>query len=499
MNTLRRTLTFAVSALALLLFVGIASARTATVLILHTNDIHDHLRPDYDGSGGLPFVSGYIKQQRAARSDVLVLDAGDVAEKGDMVAFATGSELTFEAFGRVGYHAWTPGNHDHDFGVEGLRRFAGLAGEARLLCSNLTREDGTLEFPAAAVFAINGVRVGVIGMIVPRKEYGLDPVASARAMAREAELLEDRVDLTVALCHIPSQACAALAREAPQIDVFVSGHSHEVLREAVAVEPTGALIVQAGSYAEYVGRLELTIDLGTRRIVDHRSELVPMRHDAVPCDIDMLQWIQEREEKLVPESRRPVAWTSRQFDRVELGMLGAAALREATGADIALCHSGQVIRDTLPKGVVDLNAVFRAGGERGRVVVETRLSGAEIESYLRGLQATDWGQTQWAGFRAAAATGGDGRPVVRTTLEPGRIYRVVMPELEWSTRFQRLFARVRDRPGAWTIAPLAREPVSTPVEASFTDAVARLVGNRRGTHADLGDLVAAITAEARLE
>ena len=63
-----------------------AAAEPRTLLILHTNDLHDHVRQDYDDAGGLAYVAGYVDSVRAERGDVLLLDAGDVMEKGDLVA-----------------------------------------------------------------------------------------------------------------------------------------------------------------------------------------------------------------------------------------------------------------------------------------------------------------------------------------------------------------------------------------------------------------------------
>ena len=109
-----------------------ASAEEATLLILHTNDLHDHIRPGYEGIGGMPYVAGYIKQVRRERRDVLLLDAGDVSEKGDMVADKTDSAIMYEAMGRIGYDAIAPGNHDLDHGVARVREWAAMAkGAAR--------------------------------------------------------------------------------------------------------------------------------------------------------------------------------------------------------------------------------------------------------------------------------------------------------------------------------------------------------------------------------
>jgi 2',3'-cyclic-nucleotide 2'-phosphodiesterase (5'-nucleotidase family) len=473
------------------------SARTDTILILHTNDIHAHLRADYDGSGGLPYVSGYINQQRAERTDILVLDAGDVAEKGDLVAFATDCELVYEAMGRVGFDAGAPGNHDHDFGVPQLHRFAELADPMRMLCINLVDEDGVPEFPPSSIFEVDGVRVGVIGMIVPRDEYGLDREATAEAMAREAERLEPEVDLTIAVCHESSRHCANLSRIAPLIDVYISGHSHEVLPEAVVVPETGALIVQAGSYAEYVGRLELTIDLESETILEANSELVPMRHDVIPCDIDMLQWIREHERALTPEADRLVGWTDTVFDYRQLGNLGAAALRESTGADIAFCAPGQVIRATLPIGLVDVNAIFRTGGERAHHVIETRLTGSEIEAYLLGMEISDWYQTSWAGFRASVGNEG-GKPVIQTNLDADRSYRVVIPELEWRTRFLRLIDRARKDPDRWNLALPEAIPEISKAETTFTDAVTDYLDARLENTSNLVAIIDEATSRTKL-
>jgi 2',3'-cyclic-nucleotide 2'-phosphodiesterase (5'-nucleotidase family) len=71
--------------LGLLLMVLVAasavSGQAARLLILHTNDLHDHVRAGEIRLGGLPYVSGYVKQVRARRSDVLLVDAGTWRKK----------------------------------------------------------------------------------------------------------------------------------------------------------------------------------------------------------------------------------------------------------------------------------------------------------------------------------------------------------------------------------------------------------------------------------
>ena len=400
--------------------------------------------------------------------------------------------------GRIGFDAGAPGNHDHDFGLPQLNRFAALADPMQMLCINLINEDGQPEFAPSSIFEVDGVRVGVIGVIVPRDEYGLDREGTAEAVAREAERLEPEVDLTVAVCHESSRRCANISRTAPLVDVFISGHSHEVLPEAIVVPETGAFIVQAGSYAEYVGRLELTIDLESETILEASSELVPMRHDAVPCDIDMLEWIREQERELTPEAERLVGWTDTVFDYRQLANLGAAALRESTGADAAFCAPGQIIRAKLPIGLIDVNAIFRTGGERAHHVIETRLTGSEIEAYLQGMETSDWYQTSWAGFRASVDNS-NGQPVIRTDLDADRSYRVVIPELEWRTRFLRMIDRNRQDPERWNLELPEVSPEISEADTSFTEAVTAYLQARIDTGTSLAAIIDETTSLKNLE
>jgi hypothetical protein len=196
-----------------------------------------------------------------------------------------------------------------------------------------------------------------------------------------------------------------------------------------------------------------------------------MGHGVVPSDVPMQEWIRRSEQTLAPEAARLVGWTDREIGYREMGDLGAYALRSTTGADVAFCAPGQIIRAKLPVGLIDTNAVFRTGGERGHRVIETTLPGSVIEAYLLGMEKSDYYQTSWAGFRAAIDETAAGGLTIRTDLEPDRLYRVVMPEKEWKTRFLRLVSKAQQDPAKWNLALPETEPDSRLIEANFTAAV----------------------------
>ena len=447
-----------------------ASIDTRSLLVLHTNDIHDHVRADYDGVGGLPFISGFVRSVREKRDDILMMDAGDVAEKGDLVARRTDSDLTFRAMERVGYDVWAPGNHDHDFGIDALYRFTELA-KMDIVCINLLKEDGSTEFPASVVYVVNGIRVGVIGAIRPRNVLSLDLEETAQAMGEEARRLIPETDIIFGLVHISVNNSIKIARAAPDIDVIISGHSHQKTPEPVVVPETGALIVQAGNYAKFVGWLELQVDVINRELTSYEYQLVEMNHREIAPDLEMMEWFRQQEMELAPEATRIISWSPRPVSRIEVGILAAEALRRATNSDIALHKTAHIVRSNIPPGIHDVNAVYRSGGERGEFLVKVELAGSEINDYIQGLPYNNWLPTNWSGFHGSF----DGRSF-HSDLEPDRLYTVVMPEREWRQRFVRLFNRVERDPEDWPkISAIKRKLDVSDIKTKWIEAVTFLL------------------------
>jgi 2',3'-cyclic-nucleotide 2'-phosphodiesterase (5'-nucleotidase family) len=446
-----------------------AAAETKRILILHTNDVHDHVRAGENGLGGLPYVSGYIRQVREGRDDVLVLDGGDVAEKGDLVAFRTHSELTYEAMSRVGYHAVTIGNHEFDeYGFAGMRKFE-AALKQPVVCINLLDEQGRPAFEPSRLINVGTARVGVIGAIVPRSERCLDFAATGRAFEEEAVRLRRRgAELVVVVCHESERKCREWSRMAPSVQVFVSGHSHQALHQPLVVPETGARIVQAGSYARWVGRLEVEFDPATGKVVAADGRLVEMRHDSTPVDAEMLAAVKRREAEIAPEAARFVVDNPAEIDGFSVARLGAEALRVAANADVGFCHPYQVIRNVLPPGRVDVNAIFKTGGHRGHHTLMVELSGRQIAAYVSALLRVQREPPEWSGFQIERRARADGGEDFVPLLDPERVYRVVMPRIEWETRYLRLGEKLAERDAQH---PLAARVATRSLDVTFTGAV----------------------------
>ena len=431
--THRRYLGRLALALAASLLWSQAHAATDTVLLLYTADFHDHIRPSPSGKGGLPYVSGYVKQVRAKRPDVVLVDGGDVLNKGDMLPFATKGEVMYEAMKRAGYSAAAPGNHDFRYGLPQLLKNASIA-EFPVLCANLVKNDGSpVALPRSCLVDADGVKVGIIGFTLAGLKppqagcRALNDLETAAALAKEAAELDEEAHLIVAVGHYPHRKCMQLAKKAPGIDVWVGGHSHQAVARPLVVPGQGALAVQAGSNAGLVGRLELTVELDTEDIVSHQGRLVPLSHKTTPIDQEMARWVKETEAAKCPQACEVLGKAVESIPRHELAKLYARAMREKAGTDVALVNPRFLLGGFSAGQAIDHNAVFSSHmSDRSRAAT-TQLSGAAIKARLSRAPSVAL-CLAWDGFTAKMDFKKPaGQRVVETNLEPEQQYSVVAP------------------------------------------------------------------------
>lgn len=243
------------------------------LVILHTNDMHNVLARDEQRAAQLMEM---VEAERA-NPPVLLLDAGDAIGAGNLT-FNPAGEAILERMAAIGYHAMTIGNREFHLTEIG---FTTKLNRARfpVLCANI-RARGNARLPVRSHLILETPvgRVGIFGVTVPMiTERMLSHRVSAyvfddpiRVGAEMAERLRPQVDLLIALTHIGLKQDIELAKRAPQIDLIIGGHSHSVLEEP---QREGRVaIVQAGSYARFLGRVE--VDLAGQTTISGRLLLL---------------------------------------------------------------------------------------------------------------------------------------------------------------------------------------------------------------------------------
>ena len=249
--------------------------------IVHVNDTHSHMEPDktgeYRGMGGIVERAAYLDSVRRADGpgNVLLLHAGDYSQ-GSSYFNEFGTSYMVRAMNTLGYDVITLGNHEFDNGIEALGQALSQCEMPVVVCNYdfSPFEMGKYVKPYAIVEKA-GLKIGVIGVLCPlgsvlpgdiaNRLPMLDMVSSVQKYADE---LRPLCDLVIALTHIgyeehgpgemtDPQLCAATRN----IDVFVGGHSHTFLEEAMYspnVDGIKIPIVQTGWEGVYMGEFHVT-------------------------------------------------------------------------------------------------------------------------------------------------------------------------------------------------------------------------------------------------
>lgn len=274
---------------------AVETGRARTVSILHTTDLHGHLVPTqtYEGLkdvGGLARCATCIRRWRRETPHSITVDVGDVVQ-GTPVSLASRGNLIIDLFNRLEYDTWALGNHDFDWGPEALE--ANLARSAMpIVTANLERGGalpGSLDGAWKNVRPwlmkeVGGFRIAIVGLITPGLCFwladetlgGFRPIDPAEALAKSvAEAKSEKADAIVVVGHMGwrfqddyANPVRTILRDVKDVDVYLAGHSHQN-------QPTwqlhDVLCSQASYHGIHCGRVDLTFDLGSRKLVDKRA------------------------------------------------------------------------------------------------------------------------------------------------------------------------------------------------------------------------------------
>jgi len=262
----------------LIFFSAALVAGGMTLQILYTNDIH--LRFSRMASLG-----SLIESAREDGYPTIILDGGDAWRDFRNPVYAVwGGRVMVAWMNHLGYDAMALGNHELYWGK---RRLTSLIEQADfpVLCANLMPAVGwDSSLVSSKVIEAGGSRVLLVGLVTdeyfPYGDYPwLEYIAPEEALRREIEGAEGQVDLIVVVAHIPVAEAARIAAVVPDVDIFVTGHSHEETPEPVVVGDT--LIVQSGAFGRYLGRLLIDVDGGGVELV--ANDLLPT--ETAPADL----------------------------------------------------------------------------------------------------------------------------------------------------------------------------------------------------------------------
>ncbi|RNI22865.1 bifunctional metallophosphatase/5'-nucleotidase [Flexivirga caeni] len=409
-----------------------------TLEILHWNDVHGRY-------AALARASHRAKQIRAeAEHPVLLMDGGDIEESSVRLSALSYGTSGWRALRAAGVDVAVPGNGGlMRYGPRVLPRYAEALGSPPVL-ANLGVDGGLL--PGVAPYRLidaGEVRVGVIGITVPASVYGsfgMQEFGLFQCVDRAArQVRREGADVVVVLSHCGVDLDRALSWDARgAVDLIVGGHTHTLLPDG---DRAGLPIVQAGNYAEHLGRVRVQIE-------DGRVEVVSMTVEEIasggPQDPAVLQEVSAAECDLEQWLAEPIGSSQgADFDPLTGGgaaRLMAAALLARHPADVGVIFPAQLDAG-LSTGVVrrcDLWALTSSPANAATATVtgaqlrRMALSGATDENAARSprfLRGRSFGKLVMVGAEIT-----DGEVLVGgERVRDDRVYRVTGCDIELST------------------------------------------------------------------
>ena len=418
--------------------------------ILFTHDTHSHLNSfttivngEKKEAGGFAKLKTLIDEHKKVNSDTLVLDGGDFS-MGTLVQTVYDTEAAeLRMLGQIGCDVTTLGNHEFDYQSKGLADMLNAAKNSGdtvpslVLCNvdwdameEAGLSEGQKQIQSAfekyqvkdyVVVQKGNIKIAVLGVFgkdalvcAPTCELvWKDPVKAAKQTVEKIKKKE-KVDMIACVSHSGTWDEAdksedeILAKEVPDIDLIISGHTHSQLDKPI--QHGNTYIVSCGEYGKSLGTISMTQkDDGRWKATS--NELIPVSDEVNPdettqakidalmdtVDINYLAKFGYTRKEVLAENDiefNSLDEMSTRHEELNLGDIISDAYVYAVEnsdnydgdpVDVAVVPSGTV-RDTYAKGEITVEAVYNSfslgigkDGLAGYPLISAYLTGKELK------------------------------------------------------------------------------------------------------------------------
>ncbi len=418
--------------------------------ILFTHDTHSHLNSfttivngEKKEAGGFAKLKTLINEHKKVNPDTLVLDGGDFS-MGTLIQTVYDTEAAeLRMLGQIGCDVTTLGNHEFDYQSKGLADMLNVAKNSGdtvpslVLCNvdwdameEAGLSEGQKQIQSAfekyqvrdyVVVQKGNIKIAVLGVFgkdalvcAPTCELvWKDPVKAAKQTVEKIKKKE-KVDMIACVSHSGTWDDAdksedeILAKEVPDIDLIISGHTHSQLDKPI--QHGNTYIVSCGEYGKNLGTISMTQkDDGRWKATSY--ELIPVSDEVNPdettqakidalmdtVDINYLAKFGYTRKEVLAENDiefNSLDEMGTKHEELNLGDIISDAYVYAVEnsdnydgdpVDVAVVPSGTV-RDTYAKGEITVESVYDSfslgigkDGLAGYPLISAYLTGKELK------------------------------------------------------------------------------------------------------------------------
>ncbi len=451
--------------------ISVNKEKTLRLTILHTNDHHGRFWKNRNGEYGMAARKTLVDQIReevkAQGGYVLLLDAGDI-NSGIPESSMLKAEPDIRGMNLLGYDAMAVGNHEFDNPFPVLKMQQSWSDFPFLSANIYKKAGGQRLFTPYQEFSFKGVNITVFGLITEDTAKQANPEYTKELVFENAIVtaskmvpkLRQKTDILIGMTHMGYYAngihgphapgSVSLARSVNGIDVIVDGHTHEKLDQPDIQNNT--LIVQAGDYGKYLGRMDLLFEKGKLSL--QKYSLIPVNlkknkktetgtvyefiGQEIPEDKQVLEILSKYQKSGQEKLKEIIGHSLDDFtgdrgyirnNETSLGNLICKAAMEKTSADLAVFNSGG-IRAGLLSGNITYKDVLKIQ-PFGNTLCTVTLTGGELKGYLEkvvNMPKDTGGYAQLSGFTAQVSDKKIKKlSIGQTPISAEKMYRLVVP------------------------------------------------------------------------
>ncbi len=366
------------------------SAETVKLTLLGVGDVYNFA--EKDGRGGFARVNAVAKAERANNPNTLYVFDGDMLSPSLMSGFDKGQN-TIDFTNLVPFDLAVPGNHEFDFGPENFYERM-KASKYPWAAINITNDDGS------PIEGLGGVMVkeiaGLTVALIPVAQDTSPQVSSTGALkflptvetgiAAAKAAREDGADLVIGVVQTDMSNDRELIKS-HAFDVLLSGDDHSY---AIAYDGVTAY-VETSIDGQLLTPVDLLVTIDEKdgkrsvswvpnfRFIDTASvepdpESVALAA-SFTAQLDETLGVEIGSTETALDSRRNIV----RGEESAMGNLIADAMRDATGADVALMNGGGIRADrTYDAGTKLTRRDILTELPFGNVTVLTELPGSQL-------------------------------------------------------------------------------------------------------------------------
>jgi len=434
-----------ISLLTFLLILGSISfvlAAEKEIIILTINDYHGSLAPAGKNVGAVKLVDA-LKTEKAKNPEGTIIVSGGDNYQGSAMSNLLYGEPVSEVFKEMGIELSAVGNHEFDWGVDRITKWAEDGGFT-FVCTNIYDIRTNEPVDWAEPFVIiekEGVKVGFVGLATPETAYKTlkanvvnyefrDPVEVITEWVPKVK--DAGADIIIALTHLGSfqdkegniTGEAADLCAVDGVDAVISAHTHQSVSGLVNGKP----LVQAYKYGRSFAKLTFIFDENNRLVsAEPALDHLYARADTLKDDANMLVIYERYNEELGPVLGKILGKTTVDLghDRYAgpslLGEWVCEIMQDKVGVQIAMTNGGG-LRTDVPAGEITAGKLYEVM-PFDNTLYTMKLSGADVKSNIEhGIMNEDIGWIQISGVRVTYNSKAEaGNRITSMVLEDGTV------------------------------------------------------------------------------